>query len=167
MRVTDRCQRPSPPESRGRRGVRAAVLALAWLAACDANAAGPSPERRPIPSFRVIVHPQLAIGGLDRRELTDIFLKKKTRWPNGQAIHVVDLAANSPTRARFTEDVMGRSVAAVKSYWQQIIFAGRGLPPPELASDDAVMGWVLRHSGGIGYVSGAAEVGPTRIVPVR
>lgn len=165
MGVPDRCPRPSPPE-RGR-GLRATVLALAWLASCHANAAEPSPARRPVPSWRIVVHPQLAIGGLDRRELTDIFLKKKTRWPNGQAIHVVDLAADSPTRARFTEDVMGRSVGAVKSYWQQIIFAGRGLPPPELASDEAVIGWVLRHAGGIGYISGAAGHGPTRVVPVR
>jgi hypothetical protein len=63
--------------------------------------------------------------------------------------------------------VHARSVAAVKSYWQQVIFSGRGVPPPELESDEAVIRHVTRSPGAVGYVSGAANVRGVRVVSVR
>jgi ABC-type phosphate transport system substrate-binding protein len=106
------------------------------------------------PTFRVIVHPDLPYSSLERRVVADLFLKKATRWPSGEAARPVDLASESPVRQRFSDEVLGRSVAAVKSYWQQLIFAGRGVPPPELGSDEEVLSFVARHPGSIGYVSG-------------
>jgi hypothetical protein len=127
----------------------------------------PEPAPRTAVSYLVIVHPQVTQQSLDRRLLSDIFLKKTTRWHNGQTIKVVDLEPGSATRARFSEEVIGRSVAAIRSYWQHIIYSGRGLPPPELADDDAVVSYVLRHAGAIGYVSASARLRATRAVAVR
>ena len=46
-------------------------------------------------------------------------------------IRPVDLRPNAATRRLFSERMLRRSVAAVRSYWQQRIFSGRGVPPPE------------------------------------
>jgi hypothetical protein len=108
-------------------------------------------------SFRVIVNAGNAANVVDRRFLTDAFLKKTTRWPSGEALRPVDLAGDSPIRRRFCEDVLGRSVAAVKSYWQQLIFSGRGVPPPEMDNDEEVIRYVARYSGAVGYVSTVGE----------
>ena len=52
----------------------------------------------------------------------------------------------------------------MRSYWQQRIFSGQGLPPPELADDDAVVSYVLSHPGAIGYVAaGTALNGATAV----
>ena len=119
------------------------------------------------PSYVVIVHPASTYESIDRRMLADVFLKKTTRWRSGEPILPVDLVSDARARERFSLDVIGRSVQAVKSHWQQIIFAGRGLPPPELPDDAAVVRYVASHPGAIGYVSGGAQTAGTRVVAVR
>jgi ABC-type phosphate transport system substrate-binding protein len=121
----------------------------------------------PAAAFRVIVNPRNLTGSVDRKFLAQAFLKKTTQWPSGDVIKPVDLAADSPLRRAFVEEVLGRSVAAVKSYWQQMIFSGRGVPPPELESEEAVIRYVLRTPGAVGYVSAGADLHGARALPVR
>jgi ABC-type phosphate transport system substrate-binding protein len=115
----------------------------------------------------VIVNPSNATASVDRKFLEDAFLKKISRWPNDDSIRPVDLPGNSPVRRRFTSEVLGRSVEAVKGYWQQRIFSGRDVPPPELDSDADVVQFVLRHAGAVGYISGGASLNGSRVLTVR
>jgi len=110
------------------------------------------------PALRVIVHPTTSAHALEREIVADMFLKKVTRWPGGDAVRPVDLRPDDPTRRRFSEAVLRRSVQAVRSYWQQRIFSGRDVPPPELDSEASVVAFVSRFPGAIGYVSGAAKL---------
>ncbi len=55
----------------------------------------------------------------------------------------------------------------MRSYWQQVIFSGRGLPPPELPDDAVVVAYVLSHRGAIAYVSGDAVVRSAKVLAVR
>jgi hypothetical protein len=119
------------------------------------------------PAYRVIVNAQNPLAWVDRRFLSQAMLKKVTHWDHGEPIRPVDLAPESVVRRRFSADVHNRSVAAVRSYWQQIIFSGRGVPPPELDSDDAAVRYVARHPGGVGYVSGTADVHVVKVLLVR
>jgi ABC-type phosphate transport system substrate-binding protein len=124
-----------------------------------------SPSR---PGYQIIVHPDgPAVSGLDARFVADVFLKKVRNWPNGEPIRPVDLEPSSQVRQRFSEEVIHRPVAAVRAYWQQRLFSGRDIPPPEMGSDEAVINFVMKHVGAIGYVSsGTTSPGP-RIVAVR
>jgi hypothetical protein len=121
----------------------------------------------PVPAYRVIVHISNRATQLERGFVADALLKKVSRWPGGQTIRPVDLAADSPVRRKLSEELLDRSVAAVRSYWQQLIFSGRDVPPPELESDDAVVKYVAQHAGGIGYVSGGANLDGVRAVTLR
>jgi len=119
------------------------------------------------PEFRVIVHPKNPLSQANRDLITDAFLKKKTRWSDDETIQPVDLKPDSAVRRKFSEGVLKRSVAAVRSYWQQRIFSGRGVPPPELESDEAVVAYVLKHRGAVGYVSPNAKLGEARTISVK
>lgn len=119
------------------------------------------------PAYRVIVSPSNAVSTLTRDQLSDAFLKKITRWPNGETIRPVDLHGSSPAREKFAQDVLRRSLGAVRSYWQQLIFSGRNIPPAELDSDAAVIAYVLKHPGAIGYVSGEANVDGVKVIIVK
>jgi ABC-type phosphate transport system substrate-binding protein len=119
------------------------------------------------PPFLVIVQEGNPNVVLDRSVLAEAFLKKTTRWPSGDVIKPVDLPPDSPAREHFSREVVKRSVAAVKSYWQQIIFSGRDVPPLEVASDDEVIKYVQTHHGAIGYVSGGAHLAGVKTVSVR
>jgi ABC-type phosphate transport system substrate-binding protein len=134
-----------------------AALVLAGSAGLRAESSG----------YRIIVHPSNPASAVDRRTLQDAFLKKVKSWSSGEAIRPVDLEPSSPVRRRFSEEVIGRPVAAVRAYWQQSIFSGRNVPPPELDSDQDVVRYVLRNPGAVGYVSGAADLGGAKLVSVR
>ena len=69
-------------------------------------------------------------------------------------------------RRIFSERVLKRSVAAVRNYWQQRIFSGRDVPPPEVEGDEAVVAYVAEHPGAVGYVSLGAKLGDTREIPI-
>jgi hypothetical protein len=128
-----------------------ALLGLAWGAGLrrgvPAASAGEAPE------FQLIVHPSNALRAAPRELLADAFLKKFTRWQDGVLIRPVDLRPDNTVRRRFSEIILKRSVGAVRSYWQQRIFAGRDVPPPELDSDASVIEFVAKAPGGLGYVS--------------
>lgn len=109
-------------------------------------------------SFVLIVNPANDSTRLDKKTVADIFLKKQTHWKNDQAIQPVDQSKRSSVRRRFSEDALGRSVAAVRTYWNQLVFSGRGVPPPELESDHDVVRYVAGHEGAIGYVSASVDL---------
>jgi ABC-type phosphate transport system substrate-binding protein len=142
---------------------RAYLLALALLASAALYRA----EAIAAPPFVLIVHPSNPTSSLERRFVTDAFLKKVTRWSHGEAIRPVDQGPDVAVRRRFSEDVLKRSVAAVRSYWQQIIFSGRGVPPPELGSDEDVVRFVLKDPGAVGYVAGTANTNGAKIVSIE
>lgn len=119
------------------------------------------------PGFHVVSHPETATGSLERQFLADVFLEKATRWPDGQAIVPIDLRYGAPVRHSFSAQVLRRSAAAIRSYWQQRIFTGRGVPPPELESDEAVLRYVRTHPGAVGYVSGTTETSTVKVITVR
>jgi ABC-type phosphate transport system substrate-binding protein len=110
------------------------------------------------PAFRLVVHPSNPQPGAERSFLADAFLKKTTRWEGGETIRPVDLRPTATARKSFTERILKRSVGAVRSYWQQRIFSGRDVPPPELDSDDEVLAFVAKYPGAVGYVSGSAKL---------
>ncbi|MEO8905046.1 MAG: hypothetical protein ABI488_21535 [Polyangiaceae bacterium] len=149
------------------RGRRRFVCALPvfGLLACLLLARGTA-RAEPVPEFRVIVHPENPASELSREFLADAFLKRTTRWSNGEALRPVDQRSTSVVRHKFSDSVLHRSVAAVKNYWQQRIFSGRDLPPPELESDESVVAYVVHHRGAVGYVSGSAKLGNAKPVLV-
>jgi ABC-type phosphate transport system substrate-binding protein len=138
-----------------------------WLALALVGTAAAPVDADTRSDVRIIVNPRNATTSLDRRFVADAFLKKVTRWPHDEPIRPVDLESASLVRRRFSDEVLKRSVGAVKSYWQQLVFSGRGVPPPELDSEEQVVQFVLRNPGAIGYVSGNTSVESVHVVSLR
>lgn len=117
--------------------------------------------------YVVIVHPKCPVMRIDRKFLAEVFFRRTTRWPDESPIRPVDLEPESSVRARFSQEILARSVASVRSYWQQRIFSGQGLPPPEMADDGAVVDYVASHSGAIGYVAAGTSLNGTRTLELE
>lgn len=147
--------------------LRTSRRALLWSLLGLCTFGGRATHAESAPEFRVVVHPENPLSSLSKEFVTDVFLKRTTRWHDGEAAHPVDQRADSGVRRAFSDSVLRRSVAAVKRYWQQRIFSGRDLPPPELDSNDAVIGFVLEHRGAIGYVSNGAKLGRAKGVSLQ
>jgi ABC-type phosphate transport system substrate-binding protein len=159
--------RPQRMHIRHRRSRRIGVLwlfAAALLFICRFSG---STARAGEVEFRVIVHPESSTRSATREFVSEAFLKTSTRWPDGETIRPVDQRPDSPVRKAFSDSILKRSIAAVRNYWQQRIFSGRSVPPPELDSDDAVVRYVSEHRGAVGYVSPAAKIGQTNVVSLQ
>jgi hypothetical protein len=172
MNDRDRSARPTRPEPvrPARRSRRASLLGLLALAAGLASVPGFDSRARAeaaLPGFRVIVHPESTQSSATREFVMHAFLKTGSRWPEGEQIQPVDLRFGSERREAFSKGILGRSAAAVRNYWQQRIFTGRGVPPPEVSSDADVIRYVREHPGGIGYVSTQTDLAAVKVLALR
>ena len=140
------------------------ILLLTLTVVCASSVAVADP---PGPVYIVIVNPNNPTTSVSRKFLEDAFLKKTTRWPNDDLIKAADQPPNTLVRSRFSTEVVHRSVSEVKSYWQQRIFSGQDVPPPELDDDDEVVKYVLKHKGGVGYVTRDAKLSGVKILVVK
>lgn len=116
--------------------------------------------------YRLIVNEASPVKSLRSEEVQRFMLGKTTKWAHGLQVQPVDQAPNSSIRAAFSRDVLEKSISAVKGYWQSQIFSGRGVPPTELQSDDAVVDFVRRNPGAIGYVSSGATLDGVKAVEI-
>lgn len=106
-----------------------------------------------IESYKIIVNGSNPISSMTKDQVSKLFLKKVTKWKNGQKVLPLDLTGTSPVRQDFSKEIFGRHVWAIKAYWQKKIFSGRGVPPPEKSSDREVLAYVQENPGAIGYIS--------------
>jgi ABC-type phosphate transport system substrate-binding protein len=116
-------------------------------------------------SYKVIVNPSNPVSSMSREDVSRIFLKKTTKFPDGRSASPVDLPVNSSTRENFSKDVHGKPASAVDAYWQQMIFSGRDVPPPQ-KSESSVVDFVRSNENGIGYVSAGADTAGVKVISV-
>jgi ABC-type phosphate transport system substrate-binding protein len=119
-------------------------------------------------TYAVVVSASNPVTSITRDQAAKLFLKKTATWANGRGdVAPVDQPEGSAVREAFTKEVLRKSVSAVKSYWQQQIFSGRGVPPTERASDSEVLSFVRTNPAAIGYVSSSTPVGSgVKVIPV-
>jgi ABC-type phosphate transport system substrate-binding protein len=116
-------------------------------------------------SYKVIVNPSNPVSSMSREELSRIFLKKTTKFSDGRGASPVDLPPNSSTRENFSKNTHGKSPSAVDAYWQQLIFSGRDIPPPQ-KSESGALEFVRSNENGIGYVSTGTDTAGVKVISV-
>jgi ABC-type phosphate transport system substrate-binding protein len=140
------------------------IVALLTAASAAALSVRADPQR---PGYQIVCNPNNPATAVDRQFVQDAFLKKIRAWPTGDGTRPVDLAPTSPVRRHFSQEVLRRPVEAVRIFWQQRIFSGRDLPPPEVGNDAEVIKFVLRDRGAIGYVSAGAALNGAKVLSLR
>lgn len=115
--------------------------------------------------YRVIVNASNPVTSMRRGDLSEIFLKKAAKFPDGHGALPIDLMVNSSARERFSLDIHKKSSEAVDSYWAQLLFSGRGVPPAKRSENDALE-FVRTNPNGIGYVSAGAAIDGVKVVKI-
>lgn len=139
------------------------LVALALLGAPGI----PRSEAQDGAAYRIIINSANPTRELTKTQVSNFLLKKKAKWDSGVDVVPADLDSQSAVRAAMSEEIHGRSVAAIKNFWQRQIFSGRDVPPPELSDDARMLDHVRSHPGAIGYVSAAAKVDGVKVLAVR
>lgn len=134
-------------------------VAVIFLSLASVNVGGQ--ER----GYKIIVNSSNPMVSITRENVSRIFLKKTTKFPNGLNASPVDLPANSGTRESFSKDVLGKTASSVEAYWQQLIFSGRDVPPPQ-KKESSALDFVRSNENGIGYVSAGVDTSGVKVVTV-
>jgi ABC-type phosphate transport system substrate-binding protein len=143
--------------------MRAAIL-LGWLTAValvarvDANGEA---------KFRVIVNAKNPVTRVSGDLLRNAFLKKETRWRGGETLRPIDLTSKFPARSTFTRLILKKTPAQLKTYWNQQVFSGKGVPPPESDSIAEIIAYVRTTPGAVAYVPLDVELRGVKVIEVE
>ena len=118
-------------------------------------------------TFKVIVNNSNSVSSLTKKEASDLFLKKKTKWSDGTTVSPVDLSSGIKVREEFSQQVHGKSTSAIRNFWQQAAFSGTASAPPEKLSDEEVIEYVKKNPGGVGYISSSASASGVKTVTLN
>jgi ABC-type phosphate transport system substrate-binding protein len=90
-------------------------------------------------------------GPLSSTAVASIFRRKRQLWADRSPIVPVNLPASHPLRRAFSLRILGSSPQDLQAYWNDQYFHGV-LPPAVVASEEAVLRFVVETPGAIGYV---------------
>ncbi|HET9307722.1 MAG TPA: hypothetical protein VFO46_17010 [Candidatus Sulfotelmatobacter sp.] len=116
-------------------------------------------------TYKVIVNPSNPLTSISYENVSRIFLKKTTKFPNGLSASPVDLPSDSAIREHFSNDVLGKPASAVEAYWKPLIFSGRDVPPPQ-KNERSVLDFVRSNENAIGYISATTDASGVKVVLV-
>jgi ABC-type phosphate transport system substrate-binding protein len=100
----------------------------------------------------VIVAKDSADVTIDRVRLRDIYLKKILLDADGTALIPINLPPEHPLRRSLAETLFNKSAQQLQDYWNQRYFHGI-TPPYVLHSQEAVVQFVAKTPGAIGYIA--------------
>lgn len=116
-----------------------ATLMLGWVGVSSAD------------ELLVIANANVAASSLSSDEVAAIYLLKTTSWQDGENIVPVNREAASSVRTTFSDAILRHPPSALNAYWNQMHFKGK-VPPLVQESDQAVLAFVQKVPGAIGYI---------------
>jgi len=97
------------------------------------------------------------------RQIASIYLLRMTVWPDGSQIIPVNREITSEIRAEFTSAVLKQDNANLAAYWNEMHFQGK-LPPVVQESESALLAFVQKVPGAIGYISASTPAIGVRVL---
>jgi ABC-type phosphate transport system substrate-binding protein len=112
----------------------------------------------------VVVSPQSPVDQLSQDQVTNIFLGKTTRMPDGELVVPVDQDEAAAIRNEFYIKLANKTPAQLKAYWSKLIFTGRGRPPKEMANSREVKHAIINRPETIGYIAAGEVDGTVKVI---
>lgn len=131
--------------------IRAVRRAAGLVVVFAALAAAARPARAQI---SVVVSATSAARPTER-EVVEMFVGLRTKWPDGGRVQLVDQAETS-VGERFYEGFLRQPVARVRKELTRLVFAGEALPVVRVGGSDAAKRAVAANPMSIGYIASAA-----------
>lgn len=111
----------------------------------------------------VICHKNVPIEHLESGEIQQIFLGRKTRWPNSQKINFVILKGGV-VHSDFLSAFISKTPSQYTVFWKKMIFTGQAKPPRSFDTPEEVIEFVSHTPGAIGYIPVNLADGNVKIV---
>jgi hypothetical protein len=116
--------------------------------------------------IRIIANPNLGASEISRDELSRIFLMSKTSLQGAGHVEPV-LVKTGPIHDEFLREYMGRTDAALMTYYRSLVFTGKASMPKSFTSGPEVTEYVSKTKGAIGFISATASTSGVKILKVQ
>jgi ABC-type phosphate transport system substrate-binding protein len=115
----------------------------------------------------VIANPSVKASEISADELKGVFLATKSSLADGSTVEPV-LAKAGAAHEQFLKEYLGKTDAALATYYRSLVFTGKASMPKICASDAEMAAYVAKTKGAIGYVtSAAAATGGVKTLTVK
>ena len=115
----------------------------------------------------VIANPSVKASEISADELKGVFLATKTSLADGSSVEPV-LAKAGAAHEQFLKDYLGKTDAALATYYRSLVFTGKASMPKICATDAEMAAYVAKTKGAIGYVASAsAATGGVKTLTVK
>jgi hypothetical protein len=116
--------------------------------------------------FKVIVNPSVGASSVSADELKGVFLATKTSLADGSHVEPV-LEKGGATHDAFLKEYLGKTDAALQTYYRSLVFTGKASMPKALGADAEVVAYVAKTKGAIGYVSAGASTAGVKTLELK
>lgn len=115
---------------------------------------------------KVIANPGVSASSITADELKAVFLETKTALSDGSHVEPV-LAKGGAVHEAFLKAYLGKTGAALQTYYRSLVFTGKGSMPKTLGTDAEVVAYVAKTKGAIGYVDAGTATAGTKTLEVK
>lgn len=110
----------------------------------------------------LVANPSVPIEAIDQPTLRDLFLGRRTTWPNGLRVVVV-LQRNSGSNQRLARE-LGKTPQQLINWWKRLVFTGEGSMPEQVDNGEDLIARVASVPGAIGWVERAGDLKSVKVL---
>lgn len=114
---------------------------------------------------KVIAHSGMGVNEISVDELRAVFLGTRTSLKSAGVVKPV-LGRDQTSLRQFAASYLGKSVAALETYYRSLMFTGKAPLPVGFASEEEVVAYVARTPGAIGFVRESTPGGAVKTLRV-
>jgi hypothetical protein len=116
--------------------------------------------------FKVIANPSFAASSVSPDDLKGVFLATKTSLGNGGHVEPV-LEKGGAAHEAFLKEYVGKTDAALQTYYRSLVFTGKASMPKTVADDADAVAYIAKTKGAIGYVGADASTDGVKTLEVK
>ena len=114
----------------------------------------------------VIVNPSVRCTDVSRRDLREVFSGNASSLPDGSQVTPV-LLKGGAVNGEFLSAYIGKNEAAFFASWRSLVFSGQASMPKSLDTEAAMVAYVARNRGTIGYIHKTTPHEGVKVLAVR
>jgi TonB family protein len=145
-------------QEKAMRGMQLLLALAAWVSSVGANSSAPN--------IKIIANSTVKSEAITVHDLKNVYLGKSSTLLDGTRVEPV-LAKDGTVHEAFLRQYLGESNEQLQTYYQSLIFSGKGSMPKEVRSDAEMVAYVARTKNAIGYVSGETDTAGLKTLRVE
>jgi hypothetical protein len=116
--------------------------------------------------IKIIANPSIGAAEISADELKGVFLLTKASLGDGSRAEPV-LEKGGAAHQAFLKQYLGKTEAALDTYYRSLVFTGKGSMPKVAASDAEMAAYVAKTKGAVGYVSAETDAPGVKTLQVK